>query len=472
MNYGTLLISKAIEANDPNALLRFNVSEADFQTQGERKAFRYVMDYAEKHRGQAPTAEMLANEVEDFQPDFSIEASYDYLAKNLKDRAAEREFIELMNGRMDPETNRQVQEPQLEKRFIEAQKSGDMGKFFEWLTGQAESLKMRTNVRNAVGTDIKRDIDKFKIEYENRKAGESFRIWRSKFDFINRAMGGYVSSNVYVIYGKPGRGKSAIALEEVINCAMQGANVLIWSMEMGWYEVLVRLYVSISGEFGIDKNPLEGVDMERDIGYLGPGGFNSRDVRQGKLSDEFEEGFMEFLDRLNEIIPGNITVRAVDDEDFGSRSLRDLKSDIIETKADVVLVDPFYYLDYEANTSKTAGGDAANTSQKLRRLAGHTKATIFALTQADEDDEKAGDNGERELNLPQRKGVKKTKALLEDAALLIAVDTNAKEGRGLIGLNKGRDGGEGEVAEIIYLPQIGVVKQPETGVGAADVFEF
>ncbi|UUT18411.1 DnaB helicase C-terminal domain-containing protein [Bacillus velezensis] len=464
MNYGTLLISKAIEANDPNVLLRFNVSEADFQTQGERKAFRYVMDYAEKYRGQAPTAEMVANEVPDFQPDFNIEASYDYLAKNLKDRAAEREFIELMNGCIDPETNRQVQEPQLEKRFIEAQKSGDMGKFFEWLTGQAESLKMRTNVRNSVGTDIKRDIDKFKAEYENRKAGESFRIWRSKFDFVNKAMGGYVSSNVYVIYGKSGRGKSAVSLEEVTNCAMQGANVLIWSMEMGWYEVLVRLYVSISGTMGVTTATLDGVDMEA--------GFNSRDVRQGKLSDEFEAGFMEFLDRLNEIIPGNITVRAVDDEDFGSRTLRDLKSDIIETKADVVLVDPFYYLDYEANTSKTAGGDAANTSQKLRRLAGHTKTTIFALTQADEDDEKETEDGTRELKLPQRKDVKKTKALLEDAALLIAVDTNAKEGRGLIGLNKGRDGGEGEVAEIIYLPQIGVVKQPETGAGAADVFEF
>lgn len=464
MNYGTLLISKAIEANDPNALLRFNVSEADFQTQGERKAFRYVMDYAEKYRGQAPTAEMVANEVPDFQPDFNIEASYDYLAKNLKDRAAEREFIELMNGRIDPETDRQVQEPQLEKRFIEAQKSGDMGKFFEWLTGQAESLKMRTNVRNSVGTDIKRDIDKFKAEYENRKAGESFRIWRSKFDFVNKAMGGYVSSNVYVIYGKSGRGKSAIALEEVVNCAMQGANVLIWSMEMGWYEVLVRLYVSISGSLGVTTATLNGVNMEA--------GFNSRDVRQGNLNEEFEAGFMEFLGRLNDILPGNITVRAVDDEDFGSRTLRDLKSDIIETKADVVLVDPFYYLDYEANTSKTAGGDAANTSQKLRRLAGHTKATIFALTQADEEDEKAGEDGERELKLPQRKDVKKTKALLEDAALLIAVDTNAKEGRGMIGLNKGRDGGEGESAEIIYLPQIGVVKQPEAGEAAAAQFDF
>ncbi|MCY7794140.1 DnaB helicase C-terminal domain-containing protein [Bacillus spizizenii] len=464
MNYGTLLISKAIEANDPNALLRFNIAEADLPTQGERKAFRYVMQYAEQHRGQAPTAEMVTNEVPDFQPDFNIEASYDYLAKNLKEQAAEREFIELVSGRIDPETGRQVQEPQLEKRFIEAQKSGDMGSFFEWLTKQAESLKMRTNVRNSVGTDIKRDIDKFKAEYENRKAGESFRIWRSKFDFINRAMGGYVSSNVYVIYGKSGRGKSAIALEEVVNCAMQGANVLIWSMEMGWYEVLVRLYVSISGSLGVTTANLNGVNMEA--------GFNSRDVRQGKLNEEFEAGFMEFLGQLNDILPGNITVRGVDDEDFGSRTLRDLKSDIIETKTDVVLVDPFYYLDYEANTSKTAGGDAANTSQKLRRLAGHTKATIFALTQADEEDEKAGEDGERELKLPQRKDVKKTKALLEDAALLIAVDTNAKEGRGMIGLNKGRDGGEGESAEIIYLPQIGVVKQPEAGEAAAEQFDF
>ncbi|MCY9132807.1 DnaB helicase C-terminal domain-containing protein [Bacillus spizizenii] len=461
MNYGTLLISKAIEANDPNALLRFNIAEADLPTQGERKAFRYVMQYAEQHRGQAPTAEMVTNEVPDFQPDFNIEASWDYLAKNLKEQAAEREFIELVNGRIDPETNRQVKAPQLAEKFEAAQKSGDMGSFFEWLTKQAESLKMRTNVRNSVGTDIKRDIDKFKAEYENRKAGESFRIWRSKFDFINRAMGGYVSSNVYVIYGKSGRGKSAIALEEVVNCAMQGANVLIWSMEMGWYEVLVRLYVSISGSLGVTTANLNGVDMEA--------GFNSRDVRQGKLNEEFEAGFMEFLGRLNDILPGNITVRGVDDEDFGSRTLRDLKSDIIETKADVVLVDPFYYLDYEANTSKKTGGDAENTSMKLRRLAGHTKATIFALTQAEEEDEKAGDDGERELKLPQRKDVKKTKALLEDAALLIAVDTNAKEGRGLIGLNKGRDGGEGESAEIIYLPQIGVVKQPEA---ATDQFDF
>ncbi|MDE1383274.1 DnaB-like helicase C-terminal domain-containing protein [Bacillus paralicheniformis] len=454
MNYGVLMLSKVIEQNEPNALLRFNITAEDLPTEGERKALRYITEYAEKHGGQAPTAEMVANEVPDFEPDFNIDANYDYLAEKLRKQAALREFVDLA-------------EKELPERFSQAQDNPE--EFFSWLTEQAERFRIRTNVRDTVGIDIKRDIDKFKAEYENRKAGESFRIWRSKFDFINRAMGGYVSSNVYVIYGKSGRGKSAIALEEAISCAMQGANVLIWSMEMGWYEVLVRLYVSISGEFGIDNNPLEDVDMELGIDYAGPGGFNSRDVRQGKLSDEFESGFMEFLDKMNELIPGNIIVRAVDDEDFDSRKLRDLKADILETKADVVLIDPFYYLDYEKNTSKTAGGDAAETSKKLRRLAGQTKTTVFALTQAEEGEGKDADS---ELKLPQRKDVKKTKALLEDAALLIAVDTNAEEGRGLIGLNKGRDGGEGKSAEIVYLPQFGVIKQLGGSEGSADQFDF
>ncbi|MBW7634710.1 AAA family ATPase [Bacillus licheniformis] len=446
MNYGVLMLSKVIEQNDPNALLRFNITAEDLPTEGERKALRYITEYAEKHGGQAPTAEMVANEVPDFQPDFNIEANYDYLAEKLRKQAALREFVD-------------IAEKELPERFSQAQDNPE--ELFSWLTEKVESLKIRTNVRSSIGTDIKKDTDKFKAEYENRKAGESFRIWLSKFDFINRAMGGYVSSNVYVIYGKSGRGKSAIALEEAINCAMQGANVLIWSMEMGWYEVLVRLYVSISASIGVTKANLDGVDIEA--------GFNSRDVRQGKLSDEFEAGFMEFLDRINELIPGNIIVRAVDDEDFGSRKLRDLKADILETKADVVLIDPFYYLDYEKNTSKTAGGDAAETSKKLRRLAGQTKTTVFALTQAEEGEGKDADS---ELKLPQRKDVKKTKALLEDAALLIAVDTNAEEGRGLIGLNKGRDGGEGQRAEIVYLPQFGVIKQLGGEEGSADQFDF
>jgi len=225
---------------------------------------------------------------------------------------------------------------------------------------------------------------------------------------------------------------------------------------------MVRIYTSVSGRIGVSVAELDGIDMEA--------GFDSRDLRHGKLSPDFEKKFREFLASINAIIPGRLIVRAVDDEDFVRRNLRQLEADVIETKADVVLIDPFYYLDYEKNTSRTAGGDAAETSIKLRRLAGRTKAVVFAITQADEVDGKTDDDGERELRLPERSEVKKTKQLLEDAALLIAVDTNSEQRRGLIGINKGRDGGEGEQAEILYLPQIGVIREMETGEAAAAQF--
>ncbi|MDI3409568.1 hypothetical protein QKW52_00245 [Bacillus sonorensis] len=104
MNYGVLMLSKVIEQNDPNALLRFNITAEDLPTEGERKALRYITEYAEKHGGQAPTAEMVANEVPDFQPDFNIEASYDYLAEKLRNQAALRAFSEVVNGKGDGES--------------------------------------------------------------------------------------------------------------------------------------------------------------------------------------------------------------------------------------------------------------------------------------------------------------------------------------------------------------------------------
>jgi replicative DNA helicase len=445
LHYGTLLLSKVIDNNDVAALTRFGITESDFGTEAERKAYRFIVDYAEANRGQAPSYATVAAEVDGFTYVPEVADSYEYLTKQIKGYAAKLAAVELLQN-------------QAPKVFEEK----DGNSFIEWLISEAERIKIRTNVRNKIGTDVKADAEKFLAEYERRKAGESFRVWKSKFSVINNAIGGYVSSNVYTVYGKSGRGKSAVTLEEGIELAMQGATVLIWAMEMGWYEVMVRIYTSVSSRIGVTVAELNGVNMEA--------GFDSRDLRHGKLAEDFEKSFREFLATIDSIIPGRIIVRAVDDEDFVRRDLRQLEADIIETKADVVIIDPFYYLDYERNTSKTAGGDAAETSKKLRRLAGRTKTVIFAITQADEVDNKTDEDGERELRLPERSEVKKTKQLLEDAALLIAVDTNAKQGRGLIGLNKGRDGGEGEQAEILYLPQIGVIREMETGEAVAAQF--
>jgi replicative DNA helicase len=450
MHHSQLLFSKIIDANDVQALTRFGINERHLPTEGDRQAFRFITDYAEKNRGQAPSYAEVTAQCPDFVYTPEVGDSYEYLTKEIKKHSAKVQFAELVNGKLSEQFEKVGQK--------------DIFSLFDWLQSEVESIKINTNTSSKVGTDIKTDGAKFLAEYDRRKAGESFRIWKSKFPFINEQVGGYVSSNVYTVYGKSGRGKSVITLEEGIEAAMQGANVLIWAMEMGWFEVLVRIYVSVSARQGLTTANMNGIDLAA--------GFDSSELRYGKLSEEFETAFRFFVDTLNDHIPGNITVRAVDDEDFYNRDLRALEADILETKSDVVIIDPFYYLDYETNTSKTTGGDAANTSMKLRRLAGKTHTVIFAITQAEETTESKDDDGSRELALPERKDVKKTKQLLEDAYLLIGVDTDYKQGRGLIGLNKGRDGGEGISAEIIYIPQVGVVKEPEMGEAAVSQFDF
>ena len=447
MQYASLLLNKVIENNDIPALTRYGITEQDFPTAAEKEAYRFVVDYAEANRGQAPSYATVATETEfEYIPD--VHDSYDFLTKEIKAYSAKQALLEYVQGRFTSEFNSER----------------DGNKILDDLISEVERIKMRTRVRQTVGTNVKSDGDKFREEYARRKSGESFRIWKSKFRTINERVGGYVSSNVYTVYGKSGRGKSVITLEEALEAACRGANVLIWAMEMGWFEVLVRIYVSLSARQGVTTARLDGINLAA--------GFDSTELRYGKLSEEFESAFETFIDSLNDFIPGNITVRGVDDDDFGNRSLKALEADILHTKADVVVVDPFYYLDYEKNTSKTTGGDAAATSMKLRRLAGKTQTVIFAITQAEEGSDDKDDDGNRELKLPAREDVKKTKQLLEDAYLLIAVDTDGEQGRGLIGLNKGRDGGEGLTAEILYIPQVGIVKEPETGVAAAAQFDF
>lgn len=445
IHYAKLFLNKVIEENDVTALVRHNITVDDMYSEIDRKTYEFIRDYAEENGGEAPSYAVVADSVEDFEYIPEVSDSYTYLARQIKDFTAQREVVSWFES------------GEFERKLNEL---GGQEFVNKWLPNVLESVKIRTNVREQVGTDIKSDVDKFLAEYERRKLGESFRVWKSKFD----AIGEYISGNLYTVYGKSGRGKSVITLEDALFVAQQGANVLIWAMEMSAYELLVRAYTSLSGDAKIANTEIQGVNMDV--------GFDSRDMRLGTFSTEFEEAFKHFVRNINEHIAGNLIVRAVDDADFINRSLRDLQADIERTNADFVIIDPFYFLDYEANTSRTAGGDAAATSMKLRRYAGTSSVVIIAITQAEETKEETTDDGVRELTLPNREDVKKTKQLLEDAYQLIAVDTDYQQGRGIVGVNKGRDGGEGNITEFIYAPQYGVVKPLETGKDAIEEFNY
>lgn len=431
--YGESFLSKVLDEGNVRPIKQYNVTEGDLEQGTERDAYKYIIEYANENRGATPDYRTVVEQFPDFYYREGVTDTFRWLTRQIKSESAKRQIIELTQS---SETGRRLEE--------------DNGAdFAEYLRSKIADIELDTNTNEQVGTNLKRDHDKFMQEYRARKAGESFKTWLSKFPTINEEIGGYFGGNNYAWIGRSGRGKSIFAMEEGLEAAFQGANVLVWAMEMSWFEWMARAYASISARQGMLSATIDGVDYEV--------GFENRALLQGSLSGEFEEGFEDFLASLNEVIPGNITVRAVDDEDFTRRDVRQLESDIIQTDADVVIIDPIYYMDYETNTSKTAGGDVANTSKALRALAGRTKVVMHVITQAEEIKEEEDEDGYRELQPAKRQETKKAKQILEDASNLFGIDS--VDGRGAIRLGKGRSGGEGAIVEVTYLPNHGVVRE-------------
>lgn len=451
---GKFFINKVIEDNDVSAFNRHSIHEEDFISKTDKEVYKYIVDFSKYNDGNAPSYANVASEFPEFEYIPEITESYKYLAKKIKDTRGKSLVLDMFEtGKFEDNLN-----------------DKDSDKFISWVIEEFTKIKTVIDTKEDNGKSIKKDGDTFISRYEAIQKGESNKVFKSMYSVI----GQYSTGNMYVLYGKSGRGKSVITLAEAISVAMQGGTVLYWGMELNWYEIMSRLYAIFSGVGELVETrvmPNHRMFAGEDGRILG--GFNPRDLQRGELGKLEEEEFRKMLARMNELMDGDIIIRAVDDPEFTHRSARDLEDDIEATGADFVIVDPFYYMDYEANTSRKTGGDAEATSQRLRRLTGTKDCVILALTQADETDSEAeSEDGIRELELPKRSEVKKTSALLEDASLLIAIDTNYYEGVGVVGINKGRGGGEGQSCNIIFLPQYGVVKEIQTGIGALEGFNI
>jgi len=98
LNYGQMLLSKVIDDNDVAALKRFGIDESHFATEGERQVYRFITDYAERNRGQAPDFRTVVAECPNFDYQPNVEDSYEFLVRQVKENAARRMFVELVSG--------------------------------------------------------------------------------------------------------------------------------------------------------------------------------------------------------------------------------------------------------------------------------------------------------------------------------------------------------------------------------------
>ncbi|MRX54648.1 AAA family ATPase [Bacillus idriensis] len=444
MNHASLLFSRILDANDIGVLTRFDIKEADLITAGERRVYKFIQSYAEQNRGNAPSAELVADQCPDFVYAPTTD-SYEYLAKQIKSMSAKMKLKAALEN------------PDFAEKF--GKEDGNI--LLDDLISELEQIRIGTSVRKNIGKsldDLKYD---FYSEYLKRKEGKSHKLWKTPFERLNNAIGGFYSGDIYGVMAESGRGKSYLIIAFIDCLLRQGANVLIKSYELKSYLWLSRLFSVLTAVDRVLKD-----EQGRAVGLP------NRDILSGNLEGDIEAKFLEMVDAINKYYPGNLYLQAKGDPDL-TRSLADLDRELqLQPEIDVVVVDPFYGLDdvYGRNANKTAGGAAEQAARYFERIVGQNDVVGIYAVQASTEKSSQDEDGIRELKLPTRDQVKTTKALLEIATNLFSFDSS--DGQAMIGIEKGRNGFENLTVELIALLDYGVLREPETGEAAASQFEF
>jgi replicative DNA helicase len=437
MNFGEMLISKIIDYKSPEILSNYKIERHHFQTEAERQAYDFILDYVE-HNRQVPDARTLAANIsEDFTYLPDVTDSFEYLASGLKSYSAKVRAAKLIENEMAA-------------KFQEL----DGVSFIKWMQEEANKIEQDTIVQKSIGNSLSSIKNKFKNEYENRKLGKTNKTFNTPFPSLTREVSGWQTSDIFGIMAESGRGKTMLSIAIIHDLLKQGANVLVKSFEVKMYMWVSRLFSMITAEE-------EAVYSTRYNQYAG---LENRKLLTATLSENEEEVLFKMLDKIDSYYPGTLYLQCKGDDDL-TRTLDDLDRELQQNpQIDAVFLDPFYGLTdvYSGkNANKTAGGAAEAAANRFEIICGVHDVCGFYAVQATVEKQKQDESGARELKLPKRDQVKTSKRLLDIATVLLSWDSVDSIAR--IGIEKGRNGGEGFEVELIALMDVGVIKEPPNG---------
>ncbi|MBG9788732.1 DNA helicase [Brevibacillus laterosporus] len=445
MAYGESFLSKVIDTNDTGAFLRYDLRAEHFPTEAERKAYRFIKDYADSNGGQAPDYRTVVAECAGFTYMPEVGDSFEYMAKKIRNDAGKVRLHSFLTGRdvSDKFTGLPTEE------------------FAAWLVERVEEVQVSVQTKKSIGRSLDELSDEMREEYNKRKEGKSFRLWKTPFNALNEAIGGLFTGDIYGIMAESGRGKSYLIIVLIDELLRQGATILVKSFELKAFLWVSRLLsvATARDEAFVDERTNQSV------------GLPNKEILAGKLEGEVESYFFEMLTRLNEYYPGKLVLQAKGDRDL-TRSLTELERELkLRPDIDVVVVDPFYGISdvYGSNANKTTGGAAEQAARKFERIVGENDVVGIYAVQATVE-KKTREEGDREIKLPTRDQVKTTKALLDIATNLFSFDS--ADGNAQLGIEKGRNGAEDLTVDLIALMDYGVLRELPSGEAAADQFKL
>lgn len=173
--------------------------------------------------------------------------------------------------------------------------------------------------------------------------------------------GGFYPSRVYVIGGRPGMGKSAIAMNMGLHAAINGFNILVFSYEMSATMLVKRLISSLSG-------------------------IDSKKLKTGLLDDDEWPLFLEACNKLSKC---NIFI--ADTINLTISEMKNIATKLNEEiRIDEIIIDYFGLIKPDKKTAN-AQEDLSTISREIVSLAMEMNTRILLLSQLSREVEKRND---------------------------------------------------------------------------------
>lgn len=380
--------------------------EADFREYPN--TYRFIRDYHKKFN-RLPSIETVVVECADEEFQYrEVEEDIPFLAERIKSTNLKRDVALLIQNEAPAVYNQ-----------------ADGIQFTSWLHDRVEEL-LRDADQGSAGSDFRLNGKQRLQAYYQRASGER-RFWHSDLQNLDSAVGGFAAGDYVAVIAETGMGKTWVARRVLALPAwLKGANVLDYCLEMSRDKFEPRLDAMVSAMQNI----------------LPEGGFHTRGLIFGNLPDQEFHTYRDYVldfERRTEGA-GKYILRTFEDVDYVS--VDTIESDIDRYEADIVIIDPIYYMRMAKNRDNKTGGAAEQTSRQLRILFGRKKVVGFVVAQAEIEKKSKG----VEVKAPSVAATKTTKAIVEDAAIVLSFAYHGEMGSIMVG--KGRDGGKDTAIEV------------------------
>lgn len=316
------LLSKVIDEKNYSEMMKYNITEYDFNTQ--RDTYKFIKNYI-KEFGETPAFTTVVAECPDFEYEPEVFDNVGYMCKKIKADVAKRKTFNL-----------------LQKEATEKFSKMNGADFINWLHEEVAGIKETTVVDCYTGVNYATNGAERLELYKSSKENRTFQYIPTPYQSLTKALvGGFELGDYVLLQSFSNKGKSWIASDLGVTCWRNGFGVLHYSPELSRKQQLQRL---------------DTID----------GHFKNSTLRVGKLSNEKE--YEEYLYGFNDTNDTPYIVKTMGDMPKGL-SLELIEADLSQNNnISMVIIDGFNLMSHKGKEGSR--NNMSNTSRKLRQLFG------------------------------------------------------------------------------------------------------